>query len=125
MLQLLQRLDHSGERRTFERRELLDPGTATLKQFPYAGLDVFRTNAREGREGLVAQEGVFHAGLRSGSRQWGLGHCTGPRGIGPSCSAVGARRWCKGPISWVALGLNWGDLGSPNEGWPGLDAVPV
>jgi hypothetical protein len=70
MLQLLQRLDDRRERRPLERRELLDPGTATLKQFPYAGLDVFRANARKRGEGLVAQEGIFHAGLGS----WGLLH---------------------------------------------------
>ena len=69
MLQLLQRLDDSGERGPLERRKLLDPGTATLKQFPYARLDVFWTDAGEGRQGLVAQEGVFHAALQQvGSR---------------------------------------------------------
>ena len=66
MLQFLQGLDDSGERRPFQCRKLLDSGTATLKQLPHAGLDVFGTNAREGRQGLVAQKGVFHAGLGSG-----------------------------------------------------------
>ena len=66
MLQLLERLDDGGKRRPFQGRKLLDPRTATLKQLPYTGLDVLWTNAREGRQGLVAQEGVFYAGLVSG-----------------------------------------------------------
>ena len=69
MLQLLQRLNDRGKGRLFHRRQLLDPGTATLQQLAHAGLDVLGANTREGRQGLVAQERIFHAG----SQAWGYG----------------------------------------------------
>ena len=64
MLQFPQRLNDRREGRFCHRRQLLDPGTATLEQLAYPGLDVLGANAREGRQGLVTQEGIFHAVLQ-------------------------------------------------------------